>query len=145
MPLAWAGPALVRSAAARGPHAKTPRAPRPPGYQTGSGDVRPAVGGLPGRQPWAGAGGVPRVRRSRRTGRPATGRGRIRPARPVDDAAGGFTGPGPVMGTARDCSGAGQEAGGCPFRPVVCSATLTVSVPGLISVIEGERAGFARV
>ena len=39
----------------------------------------PCRRGLAGRQPWAGAGRVPRARRSRATGRPATGRGRIRP------------------------------------------------------------------
>ncbi len=97
----------------------TPGARRP-GHPRRSGDVRPAPGGLAGRQPWRGAGCVPRVRRSRGTGRPAAGRGRIRPVRPVDDAAGGFTGPGPVMGRARGSSGdgrAGREAGGCPFRP----------------------------
>jgi hypothetical protein len=46
----------------------------------------------------------------------------MRPARPVDDAAGGFIGPGPVMGIVRGSSGAdlaGREAGACPFRPVV--------------------------
>ena len=30
-------------------------------------------------------------------------------------------------------------------RPAECSATSTVSVPGLIGIIEGERAGFSRV
>ncbi len=88
-----------------------------PGHVRQSGDVRPALGGLAGRQPWRGAGCVPRVRRSRGSGRPAAGRGRIRPVRPVDDAAGGFTGPGPVMGRARGSNGAGQEAGALPFRP----------------------------
>ena len=92
---------------------------RPPGHAHQSGDVRPITGGLAGRQPRHGAGCVPRVRRSRGSGRPATGRGRIRPVRPVDDAAGGFTGPGPVMGRARGSSGGGQEAGACPFRPAV--------------------------
>jgi hypothetical protein len=95
---------------------------RPPGHARQSGDVRSAIRG-PGRAaPWRGAGCVPRVRRSRRTGRPATGRGRIRPVRRIDDAAGGFIGSGPVMGIVRGSSGAGlagQEAGACPFRSVV--------------------------
>ena len=95
---------------------------RPPGQAHQPGDVRPVIRGLAGWQPWRGAGCVPRVRRSRRTGRPATGRGRIRAVRPIDDAAGGCTGPRPglVMGRARGSSGAGlagQEAGACPFRP----------------------------
>lgn len=94
---------------------------RPPGHAHQPGDVRPITGGLAERQPWRGAGS------SWRTGRPATGRGRIRPVRPVDDAAGGFTGPGPVMGRARGSSGAGlagQEAGACPFRPAWPGPTL---------------------
>ena len=60
---------------------------RPPGHARQSGDVCPALGGLAGRQPWRGAGCVPRVRRSRGSGRPATGCGRIRPVCGVDDAA----------------------------------------------------------
>ena len=47
---------------------------RPPGHPRQSGDVRPVTGGPAGRQPWAGAGCVPRVRRSRGTGPPVTGR-----------------------------------------------------------------------
>ena len=109
-----------------------------------------------GSLPWRGAGCVPRVRRSRRTGRPATGRGRIRPARGVDDAAGGFTGPGPVMGRARGGSGAGRvgQAGGCPFRSVVAwshaagcgfaghgSASRPVCRPGWSSGERGARVG----
>jgi len=46
----------------------------------------------------------------------------MRPVRPIDHAAGGFTGPGPVMGRARGSSGAGlagQRAGACPFRPIL--------------------------
>ena len=92
---------------------------RPAGHARQSGDVRPALGGLAGRQPWRGACCFPRVRSSRGTGRPAAGRGRMRPVRPVDDAAGSFTGPGPVMGRARGSSGAGLagQAGACPVRP----------------------------
>jgi hypothetical protein len=109
-----------------------------------------------GSLPWRGAGCVPRVRRSRRTGRPATGRGRIRPVRPVDDAAGGFTGPGPVMGIVRGSSGVGRvgQAGGCPFRSVVAwshaagrgfaghgSASRPVCRPGWSSAERGARVG----
>ena len=104
---------------------------RPPGHARQSGDVRPVTGGLAGRQPWRGAGWFPRVRSSRRTGRPAIGRGRMRPVRPVDDAAGGFTGPGPVMGIVRGSSGAGlagQEAGACPFRPAWPGPALLAAV-----------------
>ena len=57
---------------------------RPPGHAHQSGDVRPITGGLAERQPWRGAGWFPRVRRSRRTGRPAADRGRIRPTRPIE-------------------------------------------------------------
>ena len=56
-------------------------------------------------------------------GRPATWRGRVhgRPVRPIDHA-GGFIRPGPVTGIVRGSSGAGlagQEAGACPFGPIV--------------------------
>ena len=130
---------------------------RPHGHPRQPGDVRPITRGLGGRQPWAGASWFPRVRRSRRTGRPATGRGRIRPARPVDEAAGGFTGPGPVIGIVRDCSGAllaGQQAGACPFRPGLArsraagrsfaghgSASRPVCRPGWSSAERSARAG----
>jgi hypothetical protein len=57
---------------------------------------------------------------------PANRQARHRPradeAGPPDPAAGGFTGPGPVMGIVRGSSGAGlasQQAGACPFRPVL--------------------------
>jgi hypothetical protein len=129
-----------------------------PGHARRSGDVRPALGGLAGRQPWRGAGCVPRVRRSRRTGRPAAGRGRIRPVRPVDDAAGGFTGPGLVMGRVRGSSGAGQEAGACPFGAVVAwsraagrgfaghgSASRSVCLLGWSSGEPSARVGFGGV
>jgi hypothetical protein len=46
----------------------------------------------------------------------------MRPVRPIDDAAEGFTWPEPVMGIARGGSSgslAGQEAGRCPSGPVV--------------------------
>ena len=82
---------------------------------------------------------------------------RRRPARPVDDAAGGFTEPGPVMGIARGSSGAGlagREAGACPFRPVVAwshaagrsfaghgSASRPVCRPGWSSAERNARVG----
>jgi hypothetical protein len=119
---------------------------RPAGHARRSGDVRPALGGLAGRQPWRGAGCVPRVRSSRRTGRPAAGRGRIRPVRPVDDAAGGFTGPGPVTGAARGSSGdglAGQEAGACPVRPAWPGPTLMAAVSRVTARPPGRSAGRA--
>jgi len=98
---------------------------RPPGPAHQSGDVRPIIAGPAERQPSRVAGCFPRVRSVRRTGRPAIGRGRIRPVRGIDHAAGGRIEPGPVIGILRARSGgdlAGQEAGACPFRPVVASS-----------------------
>jgi hypothetical protein len=129
---------------------------RPPGHARQSGDVRSVTGGLAERQPWRGAGCFPRVRSFWRTGRPAAGRGRMRPVRRIDDAAGGFTGPGPVMGIVRGSSGAGLagQAGGCPFRPVVArsrvagrgfaghgSASGSVCRPGWSSAERSARVG----
>ncbi len=90
------------------------------------------------------------------TGRPATGRGRMRPVRPIDHA-GGFIRPGPVMGMVRGGSGAGlagQEAGACPFRPVVAwphadgrsfaghgSASRSICGPGWSSAERSARVG----
>jgi hypothetical protein len=129
---------------------------RPAGHAHQSGDVRPVIGGLAERQPWRGAGCVPRVRSWRRAGRPAIGRGRMRPVRPIDHA-GGFIRPGPVTGIVRGGSGAGlagQEAGACPFRPVVArshadgrsfaghgSASRPVCRPGWSSAERSARAG----
>ena len=81
----------------------------------------------------------------------------MRPVRPIDDAAGGFIGPGPVMGIVRGSSGAGlagQEAGACPFGPVVAwshaagrsfaghgSASRPVCRPGWSSAERSARVG----
>ena len=129
---------------------------RPAGHAHQSGDVRPIIGGLAERQPWRGAGCFPRVRSWRRTGRPAIGRGRMRPVRPIDHA-GGFIRPGPVTGIVCGGSGAGlagQEAGACPFRPVVArsradgrsfaghgSASRPVCRPGWSSAERRARVG----
>ena len=80
--------------------------------------------------------------------------GCVRSVRGVDDAAGGLTGPGPVMGMVRGCSGAGlagREAGACPAGPGPAllargfaghgSASRSVCRPGWSSAERGARVG----
>ncbi len=128
---------------------------RPPGHAHQSGDVRPVTGGLAERR--HGAVPVSPVRAQVPASRQAAiGRGRIRPARRIDDAAGGLIGPGPVMGIVRGSSGAGLagQAGGCPFRSVVAwshaagrgfaghgSASRPVCRPGGSSAERSARVG----
>jgi hypothetical protein len=100
----------------------------PAGHADQSGDVRPVTGGLAERQPWRGAGWFPRARRSRRTGRPATGRGRVRPGRP-----GGRRVPVPVGLAWSRVAGRGFAGHGSASRPV-CR-------PGWSSAERSARAG----
>lgn len=121
-------------------------------------DVRPAIGGLAERQPECVAGCFPHVRSWWRAGRPAIGRWRMRPVRPIDDAAEGLTEPGPVMGIARGGSSsgglAGREAGACSFGAVVAwshaasrtfaghgSASRSICLPGWSSGERSARVG----
>jgi hypothetical protein len=86
-------------------------------------------------------------------------RGRMRQVRPIDHA-GGFIRPEPVMGMVRGGRGgsgaglAGQEAGACPFRPVVAwphadgrsfaghgSAFRSICGPGWSSAHRSARVG----
>ena len=134
-----------RAARARVPPVPVTPGARPPGHAHRSGDVRPVTGGLAERQPWRGA-GCPARTRFPANRQPATGRGRMRPVRPVDDAAGGLIGPGPVMGIVRGSSGAGlagQQAGGCPVRPAGPGPALLAAVSRVTARPPGRPAGRA--